>query len=82
MAMNDICKAKKQMGAQPILDSYFTVDELAAQLGRSRRTLERWRAAKMGPPTTRIGKSVYYRISSVREWLSKQEGASSVERTG
>ena len=56
-----------------VLEGYMTADELAAQLGRSVRTLARWRALSEGPPCLRLGREIYYRISSVATWLASLE---------
>ena len=58
----------------PILAEFLTtVEELAAELGRNKRTLDRWDALGMGPPRTRVGRTVLYRRSSVQKWLAAQE---------
>jgi len=57
----------------PILAEFMTVEELAAELGRNKRTLDRWDALGIGPPRTRVGRAVLYRRSSVQKWLVAQE---------
>ena len=57
----------------PILAEFMTVEELAAELGRNKRTLDRWDALGIGPPRTRMGRTVLYRRSSVQKWLVAQE---------
>jgi hypothetical protein len=52
---------------------FFTENELALALDRDRRTLRRWANLRQGPPRTRIGKSIYYRRSSVLRWLIEHE---------
>jgi predicted DNA-binding transcriptional regulator AlpA len=47
----------------------------AAILGRSQRTLQRWRKEGIGPPSTKIGRTVYYEISKLLEWLETQRSA-------
>ena len=37
------------------------------------RTLESWREQGTGPPHTRLGRRVFYRIEAVREWEESQE---------
>jgi hypothetical protein len=59
-----------------ILREYLTRDELAKQLGKAVRTLERWEAARIGPPITRIGKTPMYRITAVAGWLKSLESKS------
>jgi hypothetical protein len=58
-----------------ILDDFFDEDELAVELGVARISLARWRMLRQGPPVTHIGRSVYYRKSSVRNWVAAQEHA-------
>jgi predicted DNA-binding transcriptional regulator AlpA len=57
----------------PILSEFMTIEELAAELGRNKRTLDRWDALGIGPPRTRVGRTVLYRRSSVQKWLVAQE---------
>jgi Helix-turn-helix domain len=57
----------------PILAEFMTVEELAAELGRNKRTLDRWDALGIGPPRTRMGRTLLYRRSSVQKWLAAQE---------
>jgi hypothetical protein len=57
----------------PILSEFLTTEELAAELRRNERTLDRWDALGIGPPRTRIGRKVLYRRSSVQKWLAAQE---------
>lgn len=56
-----------------ILSDYLSRDDLARQLNRTIRTLERWESLRIGPPITRIGKTPMYHVESVREWLRNQE---------
>ena len=53
----------------PILASYLSHAELAKQLNKSERTLDRWHALRMGPPRTLIGRDIYYRRDAVKRWL-------------
>ena len=57
----------------PILAEFMTIEDLAAELGRNKRTLDRWDALGIGPPRTRMGRTVLYRRSSVQKWLVAQE---------
>lgn len=59
--------------SQPILSEFFTKQELAAELGRNPRTVDRWDALGTGPPRTHIGRKVLYRRASVQKWLTAQE---------
>lgn len=56
-----------------ILSDYQTREELASELKRDVRTLERWAAQQIGPPITYLGKTPYYRRESVRDWLLSLE---------
>jgi hypothetical protein len=58
--------------SEPIL-SGLTKEELAAELRRNPRTLDRWRVLGTGPPRTRVGRKVLYRRTSVQKWLAAQE---------
>jgi excisionase family DNA binding protein len=57
----------------PLLSAFLTTKELAAELGRNKRTLDRWHALGTGPPRTRVGRKVLYRRTSVQKWLAAQE---------
>jgi predicted DNA-binding transcriptional regulator AlpA len=56
-----------------ILKDYISRDDLAAKIGKSVKTLVRWENDGKGPPVTRIGRDVLYRIPSVEKWLQAQE---------
>ena len=55
------------------LDEYVSREELARQLGKSVRTLDRWETMRTGPPRTKIGRSVLYRKEALSEWLREHE---------
>jgi len=52
-----------------ILSEYLTKAELAAQLRRSIRSVDRWTLTGDGPPCVRIGRRSLYRRDAVVEWL-------------
>jgi len=54
-------------------DEFFTREQLAEELHVTTRTIARWAVLRVGPPITRIGRSVLYRKSSVSAWLAAQE---------
>ena len=58
---------------QPILEDFLTRDELASELRRSPRTLDRWDVLGIGPPRTLVGRKILYRRASVQRWLAAQE---------
>lgn len=61
------------VSAEPILKGFFSKKELAKELGRNPRTLDRWEVLGVGPPRTHVGRQVLYRRSSVERWLADQE---------
>jgi len=59
--------------APSVLEGFISESDLARQLHRSVRTLQRLAAARSGPPRIKIGRSVYYKVESVRAWLAQLE---------
>ena len=57
---------------EPLLSEFMTKEELAAQLRRNVRTLDRWAALGVGPPRTRFFCTVLYRRTSVQKWLARK----------
>jgi hypothetical protein len=60
------------MATIEILNSYLTESDLARQLGKSERTLQRWRRLRIGPAATTVGNRVLYDVQDVRAWLRAQ----------
>jgi excisionase family DNA binding protein len=58
-----------------LLDDYLTDEQLATELGVSKRTIERWRRKNETPPITRLGNRILTRRSAVVEWLASCEQA-------
>jgi predicted DNA-binding transcriptional regulator AlpA len=58
-----------------VLDDYLTDEQLAKALGRSPRTIARWRSLNEAPPATRIGRQILYKLDSVKAWLASREEA-------
>lgn len=56
-----------------LLDDWMSRAELAAELGVTEDTLQRWHAQRSGPACVRVGKKVLYRREAVREWLVARE---------
>ena len=56
-----------------VLDGYISETDLAKQLNRSARTLQRLAARRLGPPRIKVGRLVFYKVDSVRAWHSQQE---------
>jgi hypothetical protein len=59
--------------SERLLSDFLTKEELAAELQRNVRTLDRWEALGIGPPRTCVGRTVLYRRPSVQKWLSRLE---------
>lgn len=57
-----------------ILSNYFSVVELATQLGKKPRTLKGWRDRRIGPPVTYLGGQPFYRKEAVKSWMLSLEG--------
>jgi excisionase family DNA binding protein len=53
-------------------EQLWSVDEAAAYLGLSKKTLYGWRCERSGPPSYRVGGSVRYRPDEVRAWVDAQ----------
>jgi len=58
-----------ETGTENILSEYLTKAELATQLHRSIRSVDRWALTGDGPPCVRIGRKTLYRRAAVVEWL-------------
>ena len=56
-----------------LIGDYLTAEQVANQLGITRRTFDAMCARREGPPRTRIGRRVYYRKEALADWLRKQE---------
>jgi hypothetical protein len=56
-----------------ILKDYVSREQLAANIGKSTKTLIRWELDGSGPPVTRLGRDVLYYIPSIEKWLRSQE---------
>jgi hypothetical protein len=59
--------------SEPILSEFLTAEELAAELRRNPRTLDRWRRLGEGPPVTKLGRRTIYRRTSVQAWIRARE---------
>ena len=56
-----------------LLDGYVSEREAAPELKKCQRTMQRWRRQGIGPPWTKIGNRIYYRVDAVKRWLREQE---------
>ena len=61
------------MPVAKLLGEFLTRAEMAKDLGKSVRTLERWDRLGIGPPVTRNGITPLYNVDSARAWLRAQE---------
>jgi hypothetical protein len=73
MSMNSAAISNDEKRAHHVLDGYMSEAALAAELGRTVRTLQAWRKDQKGPPWTQVGWTVLYAETSVRRWLKQQE---------
>jgi len=75
----EACSTKSANEAQTadeiIIDERRFISErlLAAKLGYSPRQLQRWRKEGKGPPSTKIGRRVYYEINKLQEWIEREK---------
>ena len=60
------------MPVAKLLGEFLTRTEMAEELGKSPRTLERWERQRKGPPVTRNGITPLYHIPGARAWLRAQ----------
>jgi predicted DNA-binding transcriptional regulator AlpA len=69
----------------PLLSGWLTRPQVAADVGVSVDTLQRWETRRIGPPSVRIGRKVLYRAEAFREWLVSRErgpAAGKAQRAG
>ncbi|MEM9046526.1 MAG: helix-turn-helix domain-containing protein [Pseudomonadota bacterium] len=52
----------------------LTPAKLGRMLGKSERTLRRWRELRIGPDWFVVGRGVRYRLEAVVRWMTDQEG--------
>ena len=52
---------------------YATQEELARRLGKTPRTLARWKNRRIGPPQIRVGSLVLYDLGKLAAWLESHE---------
>jgi hypothetical protein len=58
-----------------LLSGWLSRAAVAAEIGVSTDTLQRWETRRVGPPCLRIGRRVYYRAEAFRDWLVSRERA-------
>jgi predicted DNA-binding transcriptional regulator AlpA len=47
---------------------------VAKMLGLSQRQLQRWRKEGKGPPSTKIGRRVFYELDELQKWIDRKKG--------
>lgn len=60
-------------GDEIVIDDQQLLGErlVAEMLGVSLRTLQRWRKQGKGPPSTKIGRKVFYERNDLRKWIDR-----------
>jgi predicted DNA-binding transcriptional regulator AlpA len=60
-------------GDEIVIDDRHLLGErrVAEMLGCSPRTLQRWRTEGNGPPSTKIGRKVFYELDGLQEWIDR-----------
>ena len=71
--MLDTTSGETRAAPLNLLADWISREDLAEELLVKPDTLARWEAKREGPPCMRIGRKVYYRQSSVRDWLLSRE---------
>ncbi|MFP5276947.1 MAG: helix-turn-helix transcriptional regulator [Acidobacteriota bacterium] len=54
-------------------DRLLTIREAAKFLRVPKARLDQWRCKEIGPPYVKMGRSVLYRLSALREYVAAQE---------
>ena len=52
---------------------YISESRVAAMLGYSPRTLQRWRTEGKGPPSTKIGRKPFYELDELHKWMDREK---------
>ena len=63
----------KEQEPGSVLAGFIGPNELSRQLGKTRRTLDRWHALGIGPPRIQIQRMILYKIDDVRSWLTAHQ---------
>jgi hypothetical protein len=53
-----------------LLEGYLFEDELATELDKNLRTIQRWRKLRIGPPFVMNGVRPIYNTEQTRKWLA------------
>lgn len=71
--MSETITLEDRAATQDLLAGWVSRDQLAQELMVTADTLSRWEARREGPPCMRVGRKVFYRRSSVEDWLLSRE---------
>jgi predicted DNA-binding transcriptional regulator AlpA len=52
---------------------FISERRVAAMLGYSLRTLQRWRTEGKGPPSTKIGRKPFYELTELQKWIDREK---------
>jgi predicted DNA-binding transcriptional regulator AlpA len=52
---------------------FISESRVAAMLGYSLRTLQRWRTEGKGPPSTKIGRKPFYELTELQKWMDREK---------
>ena len=52
---------------------YISEHEFAALMGKSLRTIRRWAVERCGPRRTRLGKTVYFSKTAIKQFMEGRE---------
>jgi|SoimicmetaTmtLAA_FD_contig_31_11187876_length_370_multi_3_in_0_out_0_1 hypothetical protein len=61
--------APKANPTADLIQGYDTETQFAKKLGRTVRTVQRWRKQGIGPPFVLLGSIPYYPVEGQRDWL-------------
>ena len=58
---------------EKLLGDFLSEEQFAAEIHKTVRTVQRWRAQRIGPPVTFIGKTPHYNKGSAQQWLRSRK---------
>ncbi len=73
--MTDTDTAPQRPAPDGLLADYMSEEQCADELGVCRRTVQRWRRLRRGPPPTIVAQRIMFRRGAVAKWLLAREGA-------
>ena len=78
--MSETITLEDRAATQDLLAGWISREQLAQELMITADTLSRWEARREGPPCMRVGRKVFYRRSSVEDWLLSREQSQPVRQ--